>query len=212
MMTKEKLIERGWSISMIEKLLPVPDKTTVNRYSINNPIVSLYKEDKIEDMEKTNIFKMLISAYNKKQKLFEREPKIEKEEFNQNTECSKCNLPNVPLEMLIIEAIIEYDGCQDWRGILNNGFREAPSDDFDSDRNFFERISVNYIRNKLTDYKHSDFEQKMQRLEEKYGFDEAISILRENIYTDIANKYPELAEEAYYQLENNKWHYLKLKE
>ncbi|HPE62478.1 MAG TPA: hypothetical protein PLQ49_00045 [Methanothrix sp.] len=101
----------------------------------------------------------------------------------------KIAVTSEPLDKVRCNAIDAYNVHQDW--ICEYEFSAIRFATEDSDPNFLDRITVNYLRHQLSNY--GDY---LAQLLGPTGKDEAYKTLRDKILLAIAERFPELATEC----------------
>ena len=186
--TKAGLKERGWAEAAISRFVPDCDQITPNpRFKKAAPL-ELYLLTRIENIEQSNGFKEFALASDKRK---DAEPNVDETKQELLAELKGCNIvvTSEPLDKVRCDAIDAYNGHQDW--ICEYEFREIRFATKDSDPNFLDRITVNYLRHQL-----SDSGNRLVQLLGPTGKDEAYKALRDKILLAIAERYPDLATEC----------------
>ena len=192
--SKSALKSRDWTDKSIELFLKTPDKEADNPYYKFASPMKLYLISRVEEIEKTNEFiefknkniKKVIGSKKavetKKQKLLKEVKgwviKLEKKDYNK----------------VVLSAINSYNTFKRQISFERGNFDFEPAT-LNSDKFFLERITVNYLRHRLSNY-----EKKLDRIFGKVGKSRAYVIINLKIYEKIAEVYPELKEECYRQL------------
>jgi len=196
---KTDLLKSGWSSSMIEKLYGKPDKTKRNSFYYNGPPISLYLITKIEMIEKTEEYKLLKEKFDKRSSKIKLSIDKQKKDFlNQISN-------NITIES--IEEQIKNSYSYKHSYVVNDAIESYNNfhsyfDDFEivsinSDKDFLERITVNYIRHNLTNY-----EDELLKTFNKFGKHEVINLIKYNVLIAISNVYPHLKDECKRQIDN----------
>lgn len=175
------LLEKGWTRPLIKKLLPSPDKEVKNRMSYG--VTYLYSKKRVEDIERSDSFIEI------KQAAQTRSSKAQKVADQTKTK----NL-NTVKKISITVARLEVEKVIDFAIESYNDHHYFDSTNYatkDSDQSFLDRIAVNFIRHELTFYDNMLHEQFR-----KVGKVEAIAIIQEKVFDEIAKIYPEFANEA----------------
>jgi hypothetical protein len=184
-LTLTALRERGWSPSLLRRLLGAPDKTSPNPHRRSGPPMQLYSPDRVAEAEAhpdfvayqtsraTRSAAALTVADSKRRELLHRIAEIE------------ITIPQRPLDRLRRAALLSWQDGQAERGNYGADGADAPPDVLD-------RWAVNYIRHELTDYDRLLYDEIAGRI----GVGEAGRLLKRRILDKIAEVYPELADEA----------------
>lgn len=192
--SKSTLKIRGWTDKAIELFLKQHDKEGRNPYYSSASPVKLYLITRVEDAEKTKVFKEF-QEKSKKRKEGSKQAVVTKKE----NMYSYINNINIDIEKedyntILKEAINSYNDFKQ-EIVWDNVDFEFQKASINSEKSFLKRILVNYIRHQLTNY---DIE--IETIFGKVGKSEAYKILNKKIYTKIAEIYPPLKEECNKQL------------
>ena len=196
--TKTGLKDRGWNDKQITKILGVPDKEATNPYYRAGPPVCLYEVSRVLAAETTEQFlehkkkndKRSEAAYDaactRRKKTFKRIEDVE------------IVLPKLTLDKLAAAARENYN-IHHYEAITNDRKERIISfTSWDQPDAFRDRVCVNYLRHRGTDYEYI-----IESIKGATGKEDARIMLREKIVEKIIDMYPELEEEAERQLENN---------
>lgn len=188
----------GWTDKLIREFLGAPDKTARNPMFASAASVKLYLRTKVHAVSQTTEFltekqKTVIrkigaqkAVSTKKDSLMAKikELKIQVEVF-----------PNEKVQNLAIAAYNEHktylsmEYGHDYKLVGKKG----------NDKNFLDRITVNFIRHDLTSYDHS-----LEIIAGKVGASLALVEIRKRVYAAISKAYPAYAEECKRQLKYRK--------
>ena len=186
--TKVGLKKRGWTEAAISRFVPDCDQIAPNpRFEKGEPI-KLYLLVSIEHIEQSNEFKEFAQTSDKWEAVAAKAAETKKHKLLAYIEGWEIVVTSEPLDKVRCDAIDAYNGHQDW--ICEPEFREIRFATKDSDPNFLDRITVNYLRHQLSDYGN-----RLVQLGPT-GKDEAYKALRDKIFLAIAERYPELATEC----------------
>lgn len=184
---KSQVLSRKWTEGMIKKLLGDPDKLKDNPHGRRAAPMKLFLVSRVEAAEKTQQFADALEAANKRRKAIS--GSIAKKRNNTIQDARNCSINVVKKSRKqVLEAAIESYNC------YNFGIKYA---DPNSDRSFLDRITVNYIRHRLTEY---DFE--LSETYGKIGVNTAKDVIRARVYEAIAEAYPHLKNECIRQAED----------
>lgn len=181
--TQSMIIDRGWSKSMIDKLLGEPDDFATNPHYKNSSPLKLYLISRVTSIECTEEFINLKLKKDKKSKVgvdvaFAKREKLLKE-INE-TEIEVEVLPSLELRKLSIES---YNDRHQWL---------VPTNISDKiDKFFLDKMKVNYIRHHLTIY-----DELLNRIARNVGVDDAYILLQNKIFDAIKKAYPSLKTEC----------------
>ena len=196
LISKKALRERGWSIRLINDILGEPDKKRVNMNRKSGPMVCLYSLQRVLAGERTESWGNYQETRDRRSKISAETAKKKRDDLMKWVDGLVINVEELADEEIINRAIESYNERQ-----VNGNFSDR-----NSDRNFLERISVNYLRHAGTSYEnllHETFgeigtseaklEIKIKTLDaigEKYGWlSNECSKQREKV-TDNANEWP----------------------
>jgi len=191
--TKTDLKARGWTEKAIEDFLDEPD--IVKEHSTYHRMISLYLEKRVISIEKSEEFKTWIEKLkNRREKLkasgLERAKK-KREELYSKVDSIKISIPRFKkINNLIEKAIKNYNDFQFERGV-EFGYENTNYATINMDKEFLDRITVNYIRHNLTEY-----DDHIDDLFGKTGKDQAYSLLKDKILIEIEKVYPEFEKEC----------------
>lgn len=185
--TKTAMRERGWTDSVMKALSMEPHLQKVNpRYKKAAPML-LYEKDKVLTIESTENFKILIEKQ-----------ALRKQSAKKAVETKEQKLLRI-VETWVIDVEVYNDVAQAAVDHYNeyNSWKEffIPVDKRSSDKEFLDRITVNYLRHMLSAY-----DEKLYELFGKVGKNKAYSILSRKVFEAIAMKYPHLEKECRRQL------------
>lgn len=100
------------------------------------------------------------------------------------------NIEQVPYDRLIEHVVKRYNQRHKKQCNLSKNMVNP-----DTHNDFVERIAVNYIRHNFFEY-----DERLKRLGDKTGYEDAFILLNERIYDEISKKYPQLNRECHRQL------------
>lgn len=169
-----QIIERGWTKGLIKKFLVEPDKT--HKILSTGSKAFLYNEDRVESVEETDNFKTA-----QEKALKRSETALKKAEKQKQKSLVQVESLEIEVERLDIDKIKN-------RAISSYKTQNYPAANENDDKNFIERITVNYIRHELTNYDLYLFEQY-----KKIGKSETVKIIRRKIFMEMLRIYPELS-------------------
>lgn len=180
--TQSELIENGITKTIISKFLKEPCMTAKNRNNSKYP-VKLYSIDRVNSLyNDLEFIKELEKSKNRKI--------IAKKAVNTKIEKTLSEYDNIDIfvkkeDNIVSKAIGSY-----------NSFNfENPIAFIDSDDDFLNRITVNYIRHNLTKY-----DKTVNSLFSKVGKSEVYKRFNIKIYNEISKVYPEYKNECKKQL------------
>lgn len=184
LLRRSQLQERGWTPAMIRDLLGEPDEHRDNPVYKSQPPMALYSLNRVEAVEATSAFQVRASKGRQRSTVGKRGAAARRKETLAWAEAVQIR---VPLEEAVAEkAVAAYNARKAARA--RDDWEPAT---LDSGEAFLQRITVNYIRHRLTDYDGL--------LVAKYGavgVEEARHLIRRRVYGAIAATYPALADEC----------------
>lgn len=189
-LNKKQLNERGWSPPMIKNYLGNPDYVKpLGRYCEEHR----YFLPRIERIETDQNFKTEQEKYLLRRQAGRLAAKTQTEKRIKKARTIIIRVVRLSEAEVLERAIDHYNFNRRGRHYDDYGY-QSPADQ-DSDRNFLERITVNYIRHNLTSYDSKLFAQRG-----RIGGDEAVPIIRRRVFAEIACAYQHLEEECYRQM------------
>ena len=185
--------ERGWTDSLINEFVSVPDVHYPNPHSKKAGNICLYSIDRIIKIEENSEFRAKNDIISKRKVTAAKVVVTKREKLKQSAAGYKPILPILKYEELKEKAIAHYVMLNNERGkyYVSDELNSASDD-------FLNRIISNYIRHMLSDY-----EYKLKSLKGKVGGDESYYIIRDKINQAIKEAYPFLSDEILLQGFNN---------
>lgn len=183
---------RGWTQSMIKKLLGKPDAEKTNpKYRCAAPM-QLYKASRVEKIERTDEFKSLQEKAMKRRATSRRVVNVKYDETINHVRNVKIIIPEYSERELLNRACNHYNAYH-WDKMMmcmycgyDYDYQKAT---LDSNKTFLYRIATNYLRHQCTKY-----EDELDRLFGKIGKENAYHILKQRINDAIYKTYPYLKE------------------
>lgn len=166
-LTKAQLIERGWREYMMDYV--AHDREMENPYYSHAPLIPLYSEEKIIEIENSRWFNILLES-----DFVDIEDVIEEEK---NDLMDFVNSIDIKIQYmsppkLTKKAIETYNY---WNRL--DGLDEVT---IYSERKFLDRIKRNYVRHMLTNY-----DEILKEIEDKVGTKDAYNVLKRRIENRI---------------------------
>jgi hypothetical protein len=187
--TKLSLKERGWTEKAIAQFAPDCDKAAPNPRFKKAAPMRLYSLSRIEEIEQSCEFKDFKQESVKRKAAAAKATETKKQKLLAELESWDIIVESKPLGEVRRYAIDAYNDHQEWlRGHREWEIRTAS---VNSDTEFLDRITVNYLRHQLSNY-----EDRLDLLFGKVGKEVAYQILRRKIMRAIADRYPQLEEEC----------------
>ena len=182
-LTKKKLKENGWTVGAINKFLGNPDTTKPNPMFKSSAPMALYDSERVESVEKTEDFLKWKEKRDSKKDIYEKAVQTKKAKVLKEVASWSIDVPKV--NNLLKKAINHYN---DFKASIGDYDLYASKE---SDKEFLNRIMVNYIRHMLTNY-----DDKLDNIYGKVGVKEAYQLLNKKIYSEIGKVYPKLSQEC----------------
>jgi hypothetical protein len=190
--TKAGLKERGWTDAAISRFVPEYDEISPNPQFNKTASIKLYCLTRIKEVERSNEFKEFKEftlASDKRNDAVPKAAEVQKQNLLAEIKGWEIVVTSEPLDKVRCDAINAYNGHQGL--IYEYEFSEIRFATEDSDQNFLDRITVNYLRHQLSDYGRCPIQ-----LLGPTGKDEADKALRDKILLAIAERFPQLATEC----------------
>ena len=188
--TKSQLKEREWTEAGIKKFLGESDRTEINPIFKNAAPMQLYSIERVEKLEASKEFSDWKEKSQKRRDAAQKVADLKKQETLSEFDSIKIEVPIMPHKELKKLAKKEYEERQLDRGNYDVDLSYA-------DRDFIDRIKVNYLRHELTEY-----DSLLCETSGRYGKLEAKKLIRRKIFNAIADAYPNLRKECMKQLDN----------
>lgn len=183
MLTQTNVLGReGWSKKILQDLLGGPDLQ--KKVSGRSNLASLYLLSRVVAAEATPEFRQAQAALAKRKAASRKAVKTKVDKLMADIEAMVVEVEAIPVGALKRHAIQAYN---EW-----NSMSYATHH---SDKDFLERIMVNYIRHNLTDYDYA-----LEETAGRTGKAVAIATIRYKIFSAIAEAYPMFKHECDRQL------------
>lgn len=188
----EQLESRGWTKSLIKKFLPKPDHIKNFRYGC----AYFYGQIHVAEIEQSVEFRELqIKALKRRESAIRGLADRRKEYLDYLENRMPVRVKELAEGELIERAITSYNNRQmykAWRKYergYGDEFRIFEADQ-NSDPQFLERITVNFIRHRLTSY-----DNLLANTHGKLSKQTAIDIIQRRVFTAMVDVYPEYRNE-----------------
>jgi hypothetical protein len=192
-MSKSTLKNRGWTDKSIESFLKNADKTANNPYYKSASTMKLYLTSRVLATEKSKEYITFQTISNQRKAASVKAAQTKKKQLLQRINACKIELEQrSPLEVRQ-DAIIAYNDFKE-QMLWEREHEYTPATE-NSDAEFLNRITVNYLRHSLSNY-----DDQLGDIFGRVGVGDAYTILNEKIYAKIAETYPHLREETEKQL------------
>lgn len=182
--------ERGWTDKLIDTFLRKPDAEKTNPKYNCAPSMKLYDLARVEAIEATADFQRLKGIVAKRQNAARKATATKEAKVRDYVDSVTIRLPSLSRRELIQRACDDYNERQEVRaelGLTACDMKATP----DSDEAFLDRISVNYLRHRMTKY-----DRALDHMKGKVGVSDAYQDIRAKIFDEITDKYPWLATEC----------------
>ena len=186
--TPTRLKERGWTQTMIKRLLGAPDVLATNPNYRSGPPMRLYDLSRVEAAEGGNDFIELRRKAETRSAIASAVADRKRHELLEEVRDIRVNVKSLTLKQLTAAAVESYN----WRN--NHRIDHQPAT-VGSDGAFLDRIRVNHARHALTTY-----DERLDALFARIGRRAAESAIRKATYEAIADAWPELRDECDRQL------------
>jgi hypothetical protein len=188
LLNTKALMERGWTRAGIKKFLGEPfRREQCHKLYTGDYIVNWYLDSDVVAAESQDLFKAFQAKKVARSEAARKGVGTKYEKTMMYVEELKIQLPEKDLTTLRTKA------CASYNSFAYEREREGGAS-LNSDPGFLNRITVNYIRHKLTSY-----EEELCNQFGRVGNEDAIEEIRNLVYTEISIKYPELADECHDQ-------------
>lgn len=182
MLTKTQLTSRGWTDSLMRRLLGDPDQTKPNPHRRSGPPMRLFAEDRVAAAETLPEFQARLKA-----KASRSEGARKAVQTRRNNDLAWCEavrftIRRLPIEKVRRDAVRAYEHS----GIERFGVRDAGDG-----QDFLDRITVNYIRHHLTDY-----DVAIDGMRGRMSQADIYTAMKNRVLAAIADAYPSLAAEC----------------
>lgn len=187
---KSALRDRGWTDLLIKTFLPKPHEMRQNPNYRSGPPMCLYKIAIVEEIEQSTEFQQKMFQAQKRKQSARKAVETKLDNLRQDLAEMQFSVPVLSEDCLLKNATDHYNDMQEWREC--NGFKTCGLlADEKSDKEFLNRIQVNYLRHCMTEY-----EEKLDQISGRVGFGEGYTDIRKKIFTEIARLYPWLVDEC----------------
>lgn len=192
--SKTGLKYRGWTDKAIELFLGAPDKEGINPHYRSGPKVKLYLLSRVVAAEGSDSYKQFLAENLSKRESAQKAVETKRAKLFEYVNMCKIHVVVRDFQKVVAEAIEAYN----WHKFdvsQHYGHDDYKPATEKSDKEFLDRITVNYLRHNLSQY-----DDELAELFGKVGTEEAYKILNKRIYSEIAKAYPNLRAECEKQL------------
>ena len=135
---------RGWTDSLIKRFLLEHDDTAINPHYKSGPLILLFSQKRVETAEAKKEFQEAFAKAQKRRAAAKKAAQTRMKRTEEYLENLKIAVPKMAWDELVRVACEHYN----YRNIHGHGMFASPN----SERQFLERICVNYLRHELTPY------------------------------------------------------------
>lgn len=189
MLSQSKLLEMGWTKTLIRNFLPEPVLKTNPTYKCAASM-KLWQKEKILSTMQTPEFKSALEKSSVRKKAALQAVNTKRENLKELAKefASNINVKHLEDDVLVHNAIAN---AYQWY-LMHHEFGYLKMKDFrDADKETVNRWVVNYIRHKLTRY-----DKKIQAFERKVGKNEAYVLFQNMVMDCISEVYPKYKDEC----------------
>jgi hypothetical protein len=185
-LTVRTLKERGWTDAFIREYLGTPDSSCPNPCYGSAAPMRLYARARVEAVEASPAWPTVQKRVARRKAAAAKAVETKTQRLRDSLDERDITVPVMSLPLLTEQACTDD---HDQQSVCERG--DAPAATPASNASFLERISVNYLRHRLSSY-----EQELARLLGKVGVREAYLEVNDMVYNAIATAYPTLASEC----------------
>jgi len=182
--------KRGWTDTIVRKLLGAPDATRPNSHCGSAAPVRLYLQARVNAIEQSEEWPALAQKVSARRSAAEKGTQTKRENLLKYVDTVSIHVTVVSMDEATRSACENFNDTK-MTNALKRGHCEFHEATLESDPLFLQRITVNYLRHGLTRYDH-----ELGQLVGKVGVRDAYSVLSQKVFAAIAAAYPELAEEC----------------
>ena len=193
--TVAELKKRGWTDTLVQKLLGEANATRPNPHFKSAARVRLYLQTRVNAIEQSEAWPALAQKASARRAAAEKGTQTKRENLLKYVDTVSIHVTVVSMDEATRSACENFNDTK-VTNALKRGHYEFHEATLESDPLFLQRITVNYLRHGLTRYDH-----ELGRLFGKVGVRQAYSRLIQKVFAAIAAAYPELAEECRRQVE-----------
>lgn len=182
---------RGWTKKLIEDFYPIPFARK-KRYG-SSVLIKLFSLEEVVKIENDPLFKvrfdMVLKQRENRKNGSQKAIETKTKKIVELIESINISVISVKQKDLVADAVDSYNEFQLDRGNYNG------TATLKCDKEFLDRIVVNYIRHNLTEY-----DEGLDLLYKRVGQQKAYQLLREKVFSAIAKAYPNYKNECSKQL------------
>jgi len=178
---------RGWTDSMIKKLLGEHDTEKDNPYYRSGSPMKMYLFDRVFYAEKTEEFAILKEKSKKRVLAGKNAAEKKRQELRDYINNLNISIPVYPYSELISLACDSYNDFNRQKANMKGDFFINYVNE-NSDESFLARICKNYLRHRCTNY-----ERELDEMFGKIGRQEGHDLIQKKINDLIDKQYPDIA-------------------
>lgn len=177
--TQKELLERGWTKKSIEMFLGSPDKIVKILYGKCH----LYNIVRVEKLEQSNEFKTWFEKNKvKREKL--KSKQLERCDILRKENLKKVESLNIKVKLFENDKLVDF-------AVKHYQSRNEYSHVDTNNREFLDRICVNYLRHCCSSY-----EWQLEKIFGKVGVSQLYVIVKTKVLEEIRKNYPHLSGEV----------------
>ena len=195
-LTLTALRKRGWTETLVVRFLGKPDKIRPNPHCRRGAPMKLFLSDRVYATESTSAFQAAMSAAEIRKDAAAKGNATKAERLMTYVEGVVIEeVPVLDRDELIRRSCASYNRHQ-MDLAIDRGWSDYREADLDSDPAFLNRITVNFLRHKLTPY-----ERELEAIARKVGIGAVYLALRVKVFAAIVAVYPWLKDECCRQVD-----------
>lgn len=186
LLTKTAVQEHGWSPSMVDKLLGVPDLLRSNPHSRKAAPMRLYALDRVAALEQGADFVAMQAVARKRAGASKLAADARRQSLLDEVLRMVVTVDRLPLDLVMHLSLVH------WEKTAPEHRSDDIRDGSNADQATRDRWAVNYLRHCRSHYDHM-----LEDVAGKVGVDEAARAIRAKVYDAIAAEWPALADECH---------------
>lgn len=183
-----QLKDRGWTDTMIRDLLGEPDDTRQNPNGVHKPRMKMWLISRVEEVESDTSFADRLNQARNRSAVGTKAAEARAKTLTDLVSKIEITVVQMPMADAVELAIGHYNVRKEEREGFSYDWRPATAD---SDPEFLDRITVNYLRHQGTTY-----DSLLNKLKGLVGKSQAYVLVHNRTLDAIAEAYPDLEEEC----------------
>lgn len=179
-----QLKDRGWTDAMIRDLLGEPDDTRQNPNGVNKPRMKMWLVSRVDEVECDPAFSDRLDQARTRSAVGTKTAEIRAKKLTDLVSQIEITVVQMPMADAVECAISHYNLLKGERVGLRYDWQLAAAD---SDPEFLDRITVNFLRHEGTTY-----DSLLRKLKGLVGKDQAYVLIHNRTLDAIAEAYPDL--------------------